>query len=307
MKGSSKARQAAGASAEWLRGRLEGKVAVVAGASRGAGRGIALALGDAGATVYVAGRTTRGGWTPSDGAPGTIDDTAEEVTRRGGHGIAVRADCTVKSDIAALFARVEKEHGRLDVLANAVWGANEHFSETGRKGKTFWELDDTGWHTAMMAGAYAHLQCIVHAARIMVRQSAGLIACVTEPIIEGHDYSASLFWMFWGLGHQSINRIIESTSRDLKKQKIAILGLAPGWMRTERVLMHTSERERKSARYAKTESTEYVGRAVVALAAQGRALRHSGKVVLVGDLAREYGFADLDGRQPNFYREMKML
>ncbi len=122
---------------------LEDKVAVVAGASRGAGRGIALALGEAGATVYVAGRTVRGGTQPSDGAPGTIEDTAEELTARGGCGIAVRADCTQLADVAALIDRVQNEQGKLDVLANAVWGGADAFSsvEDWRESwkRPFWE------------------------------------------------------------------------------------------------------------------------------------------------------------------------
>jgi NAD(P)-dependent dehydrogenase (short-subunit alcohol dehydrogenase family) len=292
---------------EWLKGSLTGKVAVVAGASRGAGRGIALALGDAGAVVYVTGRTSRTGPKPADGAPGTIEDTAEEVTRRGGRGIPVQTDCSSDADVAALFARVEKEQGRLDVMVNAVWGANEYYSEEGRRGKLFWELSNTFWQEAMMAGPFAHLLCIKYAARIMAKQRSGLIACITEPIFEKYDRGGSLFWMFWMLGHRCMNRIVDATSGDLKKHKIAIAALAPGWMRTERVLMHTSDKEKRSARFAMTESTEYTGRAVVALALDPKVLRHAGKLVYVGDLAKQYRFADVDGRQPNFYREAKII
>ena len=292
---------------EWLKGSLAGKVAVVAGASRGAGRGIALALGDAGATVYVAGRTSRNAAKPTDGAPGTIEDTAEEVTRRGGRGIAVQADCSSEPEVVGFFDRVGTEQSRLDVLANAVWGANEYFSEEGRKGKLFWELPNTFWQEAMMAGPYAYLLCNKYAARLMARQRSGLIACITEPVFEKYDRGGSVFWMLWMLGHRGINRTVEATSSELKKHKINIVALAPGWMRTERVLMHTSDKEKKSARFAMTESTEYVGRAVAALAADSRSLRHSGRLLYVGDLAKQYGFADVDGRQPHFYREMKMI
>jgi NAD(P)-dependent dehydrogenase (short-subunit alcohol dehydrogenase family) len=295
-------------SAAWERTDLNGNVAVVAGASRGAGRGIALALGDCGATVYITGRTTRSGPRPSDGALGTVEDTAEGVMRRGGRGIPVRVDHTVNGEVAALFERVEREQGRLDVLVNAVWGGGEKFAEKDWKSRPFWELPDAGWQANMMAGPYAILLASWHAARLMVPRRKGLIVHVTEPIFEKYDRGGPLFWMFWMLGHRGINRISEAMSADLKKRKIATIALAPGWMRTERVMKHTSAKEKKSPNFAKSESTEYVGRAVAHLAADAKVLKRTGKLLYVGDLAEEYGFPDADGRRvANFYRELKMI
>jgi NAD(P)-dependent dehydrogenase (short-subunit alcohol dehydrogenase family) len=292
----------------WTPPDLSGKVALVAGASRGAGRGIALALGECGATVYVTGRSVRGGPKPYDKAPGTIQDTAAEVTRRGGRGIPVRADHTVDSEVAALFKRVHRERNRLDILANAAWGGSGEYVHTDWRSRPFWELRTVGWWETMMAGAYAHLLASLYAARMMARQRYGLIVSVTEPILEKYDRGGPLFWMYWMLGHRAINRMVEAMKSDLVKRKIAAIALAPGWMRTERVMMHTSEKEKKSARFGKSESTEYVGRAVASLAADPKVLRRAGKLLFVADLAEEYGFKDSDGRAvPNFYKEMKML
>lgn len=293
----------------WTPPGFRGKVAVVTGASRGAGRGIALALGDTGATVYVTGRTTRRGPKPFDKAPGTIDDTAEEVTRRGGRGIPVRVDHTVEEEVTALFERVRREQGRLDILANAVWGGNERYGEKGWRNRPFWELSSTGWQEMMMAGAYAHFLASQYAARLMAPRRRGLIVNITEPVIEKYDRGGPLFWTFWMLGHRCINRIAEAMSADLKKRKVTIVALAPGFMRTERVLMHMkSEKAKKAMRFDKSETTEYVGRAVASLAADAKALKKTGKLLYVGDLAQEYGFKDADGRAvPNFYRELKMI
>ena len=292
----------------WKPPDLSGKVAVVAGASRGAGRGIALALGDCGATVYVTGRTTRNGPKPPDGVSGTIEDTAEEVMRRGGRGIPVRVDHTREDEVARLFERVRREQDRLDVLVNAVWGGGEQFAEEDWKRDPFWELSDVGWQANMMAGPYAILLASQHAARLMVPRRRGLIVSITEPIFEKYDRGGPLFWMFWMLGHRGINRISEAMAADLKKRNIATIALAPGWMRTERVMKHTSAKEKKSPRFAKSESTEYVGRAVAHLAADAKVLERAGKLLYVGDLAEEYDFPDADGRRvPNFYRELKMI
>jgi len=295
----------------WTPPDLSNWVAVVAGASRGAGRGIALALGETGATVYVTGRTTRRGRKPPDGMPGTIEGTAAEVTRRGGRGIPVRADCSVEKEVAALFARVQREQGRLDILANAVWGGGEQFAGDDWRQRPFWELENTGWHAMMMSGAYACLLVTKHAARLMARRGGrrrGLIVHVTEPVLEKYDRGGPLFWMFWMLGHRAINRIVEATKSDLANRRIAAIALAPGWMRTERVMKYTSEKMKRSSRFAKSESTEYVGRAVASLAADPKVLKKSGKLLYAGDLAAEYKFKDADGRYiPNFYKALKLL
>jgi len=159
-----------------------------------------------------------------------------------------------------------------------------------------------------MAGPYAFLLASRHAARMMAPRRTGLIVHVTEPVLEKYDRGGPLFWMFWMLGHRGINRLSEAMSPQLKKRGIATIALAPGWMRTERVMMYTSERDRRSRRFAGSESTEYVGRTVVALAGDPKVLRWTGKLLYVGDLAPRYGFPDVDGRRvPNFYKAMKVI
>jgi NAD(P)-dependent dehydrogenase (short-subunit alcohol dehydrogenase family) len=283
-------------------GALKGRVAVVAGASRGAGRGIALALGDAGATVYVTGRTTRGGSPPADGAPGTIDDTADEVTARGGHGIAVKVDHTDEAQVAALFERVGREHDRLDLLANAVWGGADAATTLADldhlwKGP-FWKHSPAAlWQHMMTAGPYAYLLASTYAARMMASAKRGLIVGVTDGVMEGasaDDYGGQLMW---DLSHACINRMLRGMSVEGKARQIAVVTLMPGFMQTERVLMHLrTEADRKRFGFDKSESTQYIGRAVAALAADPAVMAKSGKIHFVADLAKEYGFTDVDGR-----------
>ena len=287
--------------------KLKGQVAVVAGASRGAGRGIALALGESGATVYVVGRTTRGGPKPPDGAPGTVEDTADAVTARGGQGIAVRADCTVESEVAALFDRVGREQGKVDVLANAVWGAADALQpgEDPLAGwsRPYWEEAPRYWRPMMEGGPHAYLLTSCYSARMMVAGGGGLIVGLTDGVVEGaspDDYGGQLVW---DLSHHCINRMLKGMSAEGKKCKLAVITLMPGFMQTERVQAYAATEElKKMFHFEKSESVEYVGRAVAALAADKKVMAKTGKILFVADLAREYGFTDIDGRQvPRFH------
>jgi NAD(P)-dependent dehydrogenase (short-subunit alcohol dehydrogenase family) len=269
---------------------LQGKIAVVGGASRGAGRGIALALGDAGATVYVAARTSRHGPKPADGAPGAVEDTAEEVCARGGQGIPVRSDLGNQEQTAALFRRVEEEQGRLDLMVDSAWGAN-FMPEWS---KPFWELSAGIWQDTSATIDAAWLTS-VHAARIMVKQRSGIIVHVTDNLHP--DTSAYRGHVLWDLGHEFLNRLVMGMGRELKKSKVAVVGLNPGFMRTERVLMHMkTEALKKQFRFDLSESVEYIGRAAAALAADPQALRKTGQLLWAAELANEYGFTDVDGR-----------
>ena len=269
---------------------LKGKIAIVGGASRGAGRGIALALGEAGATVYIAARTARGGPKPADGAPGTVEDTAEGVTARGGVGIAAATDLSNEDQVAALFERVEKKHGRLDLMANSAWAAN-CMTEWSRR---FWNTSPQLYaDTITTLGAFWWSS--VYAARIMARQKSGLIVHVTDNYYE--DPNADRGQVFYDMGHQALNRLIVCASRDAKRYGFAVVGMNPGFMRTERVLMHMKdERTKRMFRFDLSESPEYIGRAVAALAADPKSARRNGELLWACDLAKEYGFTDIDGR-----------
>ncbi len=267
---------------------LHGRVAVVTGASRGAGRGIALVLGGAGATVYVTGRSARGG--PStEGLPGTVDETAEAVTARGGLGIPVRCDHTRDADVHALFERVGREQGRLDLLVNNAWGGYEQHDLQAFQ-RPFWEQPLRHWDGMFTAGLRAHLAAGRLAVPLMISQGRGLIVCTTA-----WDRGKYLGNLFYDVAKAAVNRLAWGMARELRPHGIAAVALAPGFMRTERVLAAHQERPFD---LSQTESPEYLGRAVVALAADPEVLRKSGEVLTVGQLAREYGFTDVDGRQP---------
>ena len=286
---------------------LKGRVVLAAGGSRGAGRGIALACGERGATVYVAARTSRLGAKPPDGAPGTVEDTAAEVTARGGNGIPVRADLSDEAQVSALFQRIEQESGRLDVLANAAWGPNVMANWS----TPFWELDSGLWAETLQTIGVCWLTS-VYALRLMVKAKHGVIAHVTDNYyVPEDDLSAAgphpnpSAWrgqILHDLGHESINRLIFGMSRSTKKHNVTVVGLNPGFMRTERVLMHMKTDEiKKQFRFDLSESPEYVGRAVAALAADPDAVKKNGRLLWACDLAEEYGFTDIDGRRiPRF-------
>jgi NAD(P)-dependent dehydrogenase (short-subunit alcohol dehydrogenase family) len=283
---------------------LRGRVAVVTGASRGAGKGIALELGAAGATVYVTGRSTRAeparGYdrilaeSAMDALPGTIDDTAEELAALGGTGVAVRVDHTREDEVRALFERVEGETGRLDLLVNNAWGGHEAFSMAAF-GAPFWEQSMDQWEAMFDRGVRNHLLASRIAAPILIRQGSGLI--VTTTYWDRGGYLRGN--LFYDLAKAAMVRLAFSTAEELRPYGVASLAVSPGWMRTEFVLAgHKADEStwRDRPALAGTESPRYVGRAVAALAADPEVMRRSGGVHRVADLAVEYGFTDIDGR-----------
>ena len=273
---------------------LQGKVAVVTGASRGAGRGIALALGEAGATVYVTGRSVRGEPT-TENLPGTIEETADAVTSRGGAGIAVRCDHAVDSDVEKVFTRVEREHGRLDLLVNNAWGGYAHH-DFRKFAAPFHEQPLRHWDGMFTAGVRAAMVASRSAIALMLPHGRGLIVNITA-----WDRDKFLVNVFYDVAKCAINRMTFGLARELRPHDIACVALAPGFMRTERVAGAFEAAGNKD--YLNfTESPEYAGRAVVAVACDRNVLEKSGRVLPVGDLAEEYGFTDVDGRRVPAFR-----
>lgn len=270
---------------------LSGQVAVVTGASRGGGRGIALVLGEAKATVYITGRSIRGSTT--ENLPGSIDEAAKAVTARGGQGIPVRCDHTVDADVDALFQRVSREQGRLDLLVNNVWGGYEHY-DPGRFDAPFWEQPQRHWHGMFEAGLRAHFVASKNAALLMLPKRKGLIINTIA-----WDRDLYLGNLYYDVAKAAIRRMAYGMSIELRPYNIAALALAPGFLRTERVMAAHSAQPFDLSR---TESIEYLGRAVAFLAGDPMVMQKSGKVLTVGDLAKEYGFMDIDGKQPPAFR-----
>ena len=280
--------------------RLTDTVALVTGASRGAGRGIALELGAAGATVYVTGRSVAGGPT-TDNVPGTVDETASEVTARGGQGIAIRCDHTVDADVESVFARIRADHGRLDLLVNNVWGGYEDSACRPLPMVPFWEQSLHQWDGMFTAGVRAHLAASRLAVPLMLPQRRGLIVSTTANLAV-FPYFPNIFY---DLSKTAVARLVWAMAEELRKHGIGALAVAPGFMRTERV---TEAFRRAGAAAAldgpggPKETPLYLGRSIVALASDPQVLERSGQVLEVGTLAREYGFTDVDGSQPAPFR-----
>lgn len=281
-------------------------IAIVTGASRGAGRGIAVELGAAGATVVVTGRSTRAA--PASGyaqlmalskldrLPGTIDDTAAAVEATGGRAIAIRCDHADDAQVAALIARVVREHGRIDLLVNNAWGGHESFD--GVFDAPFWRHPLAHWDSMFDRGVRNHLVASRHAAPVMVEQGRGLI--VTTTFWDRDRYMRGN--LFYDLAKASMTRLVFGMAEELRPHGVASVAVSPGWMRTEFVLAgHRTDEAHwhEKPALARTESPRYLGRAIAALAGDANVLADkSGRVLRVGDLAREYGFTDIDGRQP---------
>ncbi len=282
---------------------LEGRIAVVAGATRGAGRGIARMLGEAGATVYCTGRGAAG--TPSGGRHAgrteTVEETAELVAAAGGTGIAVRVDHGVEAEVVALFDRVRGEQGRLDVLVNVLGSPNV----TGFQ--PFHEIDLAQALPGLSAYVHPHVITCRHAVPMMMEAEGGLVATVQESPTLGYGGS-----MFYDLGPLLLKRLMYNLAEEMAPHGVAAVALAPGFMRTEEVLAslgataetwrevaETSD-EAKNWGFAGSETPCFVGRGIAALAADADVMRWSGRVVGSWDLADAYGFEDVDGGRPHW-------
>ena len=269
---------------------LAGKVALVTGASRGAGLGIAVELGKAGAVVYVTGRSTKGSTT--NNWPGTIDDTVLQIEKTGGKGVAVRCDHTNDSETEALIHKIRIEQGKLDILVNNVWGGHDLWKDP--KPQPFWEFSLKHWDTMFTAGVRAQLATNYFAIPLIREQKHGLIVHTT---FWDNDKYAGTF--YYDLAKNALTRMAYGLSIDLQTDHIPVLAVSPGWMRTELVLLHfqTDEQHWQEVEALKnTESPYYIGRAITALAADPNVMDKSGQVLKVGDLAKQYGFTDIDGR-----------
>ena len=273
---------------------LHGRIAVVAGATRGAGRGIARALGEAGATVYCTGRSVRG--TPSPyGRPETIEETAELVTAAGGAGIPVRVDHTVESEVRALFERVDAEQHRLDLLVNDIW---THEMEW----KLFWKTDLDKGFELMRHAVFSHLITAKHAAPLMIRRRSGLIVEIGDG-----DTLCYRGTVFYDLAKTTVMRLAFIMAQDLRKHRVTAVAVTPGFLRSEAMLDHFGVTEknwrdggRKDPHFLASETPLFVGRAIAALAADRSMFSRTGDTTSSWELARRYRLADEDGRRPDW-------
>jgi NAD(P)-dependent dehydrogenase (short-subunit alcohol dehydrogenase family) len=282
---------------------LAGRVALVAGATRGAGRGIAVELGAAGATVYVTGRTTRERRSEYD-RPETIEDTADLVTAVGGTGIAVPTDHLVPEQVERLVARIDAEQGRLDVLVNDIWGG-EYLTEWD---KPVWEHSLTDGLRILRLAIDTHLVTARYAFPLLIRRPSGLAVEVTDGTAE---YNADHYRLnvYYDLAKIAPIRLAHSWAHELGPHGATAVAITPGWLRSE-IMLHeygvTEETWRdacaKEPHFAISETPRFVGRAVVALAADPQRERWQGTSLSSGGLAKEYGFTDLDGSAPDSWR-----
>ena len=276
---------------------LRGRVAVVAGATRGAGRGIARMLGAAGATVYCTGRSVRGR-PATAGRPETIEETAEMVTAEGGRGIAARTDHTVEPEVEGLFARIRSDHGRADILVNDIWGGDA-LTEWG---SPFWGLSSAQGFELLERAVHSHIITSRHGAPLMVEQNAGLIVEVTDGDTLGYRGN-----LFYDLAKNAVIRLAYAMAADLKAHQVTALAITPGFLRSEAVLDHFGVAEanwrdaiEKDPYFAESENPCFVGRAVASLAADPNVNEKSGRLFSSWGLAKDYGFTDLDGRRPDW-------
>ena len=280
-----------------ISGALAGSVAVVAGATRGAGRGIARALGAAGATVYCTGRSTRAGPSPYN-RPETIEETAEMIRAAGGSAIPVRVDHTVEADVQALFERVEREQGRLDILVNSIAGENPLMNGW----SPFWTADLTNAEALLRQSVLSRMITAKHGAPLMVRQRYGLLVEVTE-----NDLFSSSGDVLTQLVRFAHKALALTYGAELRRHGVMAVAITPGFLRSEQMLEHFGVREdnwreagKQDRNFLESESPQFVGRAIVALATDPALRERTGQLFSAWEVGREYGLTDIDGRRPDW-------
>ncbi len=277
-------------------GNLTGKVAVVTGASRGIGKGIALALAGQGATVYVTGRTVTTGTCP---LPGTVGETALECEQRGGKGIAVQVDHGNDDQVAALFDQVKREQGRLDILVNNAFSLPEDLTNP----ESFWEKPLSNWEMVDV-GVRSNFVAAWHAAKIMVPQQSGLMVAIS-----GYTGVSYTYGVVFGTAKSAVDRMARDMAVELKPHRIASISLWQGLTFTERAIRNLDSipglKEGASTRPADGCSPEFPGLVIAALANDPEVMRHSGATFITAELARDYGIRDIDGKEIPSLRESR--
>jgi NAD(P)-dependent dehydrogenase (short-subunit alcohol dehydrogenase family) len=267
---------------------LKGKIALVTGASRGVGKGVALGLGEAGATVYITGRTEVDehvtGW------PGTLQQTVEDVEALGGRCIPIRCDHRSDEQVAKVFQQIIQEQGWLDILVNNVWGGYEAMFENGQYTwpLPFWQQPVWRWDAMFQAGVRAHYVASIHAAGLMTAQRSGLIANIS--FWAGQKYMGNAAY---GVAKAADDKMAVYMAHELREYNVAAVSIYPGLVRTEGVMAAAENFD-----LSNSESPQFTGRGVAALAADPQVMSKSGKVLVAAQLALEYGFTDIDGKQP---------
>lgn len=282
---------------------LRGKIALVTGASRGIGRGIALQLGGAGATVYITARSPK----PYHHKYPGLQETADEITERGGKGIPIYCDHSKMDEVQQLFKQIESEtDGVLDILVNNAFSAIQALADVA--GLSFWECDPELWDIVNNVGLRNHYYCSVYAARLMVSRKTGLIVNISS--FGGLSY---LFNVSYGVGKNAMDRMAADMAEELREHNVTIVSLWPGAVNTElfgQLLKEGKFRKIKNANALKAidkESPEFVGKAVVALASDPDVKKKTGRVILTADIGLDYGFRDIDGREIGSIRSIKTI
>ena len=266
---------------------LTGKIALVTGASRGVGKGIALGLGEARAIVYITARPPEEG---ARDAAGSLAQTVDEVENLGGKCIAIACDHREDTQVKSVFEQISREQGRLDILVNSVWGGYENMTENGEFtwSNPFWEQPLWRWDAMFRGGVRALFVSSQYAAAIMIRQKSGLIVNISFWAAQKYMGNA-----IYGASKAATDKFSSDMAEELRRHSVAVVSLYPGLVRTERVMQ-----AKEFFDLSNSESPQFVGRAVAALASDPNLMRKSGKVLLAAQLAKEYDFSDIDGTLP---------